>query len=143
MSGKRSLALVFLPTCIWAYAGAKLLFKTIQYIDLLELSFIKASLTIILVGTLTSIKYHYIFKKSIGHQLGLAEQLLKKQISRFTYTKNTILSKKALFIALAASFLLKKYTNTHTLAIIRLAVGYALVRTALSYSLLSKQLLSK
>lgn len=143
MTSKKSLFLIFLPTCIWAYAGGKLLFKTTQHIDLLAFSLVKLFLTIVIAWALTSIKYHYIFKKSITHQLKLVDQLLKKQISKLAYTKNTILSKKVLFIFLAATPFLRKYADTYILILIRLAVGYALMRTAISYSLLSKKLLSK
>lgn len=144
-NSKRNALLIFAPSCLWAYAGSKLLLMSAKSFGGLHLSIPKLLIAASVAWIFTSIKYHVVFKKNVSIQLDLSKQLLENKISKSCYMKKTFLSKKFFIpiLMMVLSLTLRKYVgNSYIFLILRLAIGYSLLRTAFSYSLSSRRLLA-
>lgn len=141
---KKNIALIFIPSCFWAYAGSKLLFLSVKSLSSGRFSFFNLACITTLSWVLATIKHHFIFRKTVLNQLHLGQKLLENSISKSRYIKQTFLSKKFLtpLLMMCFSFILRRLLgDSQVFLIIRLTIGYALLKTAFSYSLSFKKLL--
>ncbi|ANH79055.1 hypothetical protein [Candidatus Chlamydia sanziniae] len=128
--------LILAPGILWIMAGIKLLLKASMSVFDNYFSFIIYCPLAMLAWGLAALKCRFLLCKTWEKQLALANQFISQSISGKTYLRQTFISKRFFIMALmiAFSLILRHYIcNPLILFVIRATVGYALIKTAISY----------
>ncbi|AAP05215.1 hypothetical protein [Chlamydia caviae] len=136
MTNNKNHLLICLPGILWLSAGVKLLLKASAAVYQPEFSFKIFAPLAMGAWVIASLKYRFLLLKSVSSQNELSRQLLLETISKQNYIKKSFVSKRFLIMAamIAISLLLRRYIhNETTLFFIRSTIGYALIKTALTY----------
>ncbi|WP_375793369.1 hypothetical protein O1W69_04520 [Chlamydia sp. 12-01] len=136
MTNNKNHLLICLPGILWLSAGVKLLLKASAVVYQPDFSFKIFAPLAMGAWVIASLKYRFLLLKSVSSQNELSHQLLSESISKKKYIKKSFLSKRFLIIAImiSISLLLRRYVdNPAILFFIRSTIGYALIKTALTY----------
>ncbi|BAE81309.1 hypothetical protein [Chlamydia felis Fe/C-56] len=136
MTNNKNHLLIHLPGLLWLSAGVKLLLKASAVVYQPDFSFTVFAPLAMGAWVVASLKYRFLLLKSVSSQNELSRQLLSEAVSKKNYIKKSFLSKRFLVMAtmIAFSLLLRRYIdNSATLFFIRSTIGYALIKTALTY----------
>ncbi|MEF9497175.1 hypothetical protein [Chlamydia sp. 04-14] len=146
MTNNKNHLLICLPGILWLSAGVKLLLKASVVVYQPDFSFKIFAPLAMGAWIIASLKYRYLLLKSVSSQNELSLQLLSKTISKKNYIKKSFISKRFLIMAamISISLLLRRYIdNQAILFLIRSTIGYALIKTALTYFAKSHKTLSE
>ncbi|WP_348664016.1 hypothetical protein [Chlamydia vaughanii] len=146
MINNKNNLLVCLPGILWLSAGVKLLLKASTAVYEPAFSFKIFAPLAMGAWVLASLKYRYILLKSASFQNELARQLVSEGISKKIYIKRSFLSKRFLILVamVSISIFIRKYIESPAiLFFIRSTIGYALIKTALTYFAKSQKILTE
>ncbi|AFS24850.1 hypothetical protein [Chlamydia psittaci] len=136
MTSNKNYPLIYLPGILWLLGGIKLLLKASMIVYQPDFSF--KILVLLAMGAwfVASLKYRFLLLKSVSAQNDLSNQLLLGKISKKVYIIKSFFSKRFLILAamIVISLLLRRcIDNPAILFFIRSTIGYALIKTALTY----------
>ncbi|QXE27122.1 hypothetical protein [Chlamydia buteonis] len=136
MTSNKNHLLICLPGILWLSGGIKLLLKASTIVYQPDLSFKILILLAMGAWFVASLKYRFLLLKSVSSQNDLSNQLLLGSISKKVYLRKSFFSKRFLVMAtmIVVSLLLRRcIDNPAILFFIRSTIGYALIKTALTY----------